>query len=88
MDYQELWETTMDPDHRILLQVTLDDAAAADEIFPMLMGEDVESPARLHPAQRPRRALPRHLTAAGRRQSVPAYRRLACYALTTKELGL
>jgi DNA gyrase subunit B len=43
MDYQELWETTMDPDHRILLQVTLDDAAAADEMFAVLMGEDVES---------------------------------------------
>jgi len=43
MDYQELWETTMDPANRILLQVTLDDAAAADEIFAILMGEDVES---------------------------------------------
>jgi DNA gyrase subunit B len=43
MDYQELWETTMDPNHRILLQVTLDDAAAADEMFAILMGEDVES---------------------------------------------
>ncbi|NHA67718.1 DNA topoisomerase (ATP-hydrolyzing) subunit B [Phycicoccus flavus] len=43
MDYQELWETTMDPDQRVLLQVTLDDAAAADEIFSVLMGEDVES---------------------------------------------
>ncbi|HET7475411.1 MAG TPA: DNA topoisomerase (ATP-hydrolyzing) subunit B [Dermatophilaceae bacterium] len=43
MDYNELWETTMDPDNRILLQVTLDDAAAADEIFAVLMGEDVES---------------------------------------------
>ena len=43
MNYQELWETTMDPDHRTLLQVTLDDAAAADEIFSILMGEDVES---------------------------------------------
>ena len=43
MDYSELWETTMDPDNRILLQVTLDDAAAADEIFSVLMGEDVES---------------------------------------------
>jgi DNA gyrase subunit B len=43
MDYSELWETTMDPDQRVLLQVTLDDAAAADEIFSVLMGEDVES---------------------------------------------
>ena len=43
MDYTELWETTMDPDHRTLLQVTMDDAAAADQIFSVLMGEDVES---------------------------------------------
>lgn len=43
MDYQELWETTMNPETRTLLQVTLDDAAAADEVFSTLMGEDVES---------------------------------------------
>ncbi|GAA1657847.1 DNA gyrase subunit B [Citricoccus zhacaiensis] len=43
MDFKELWDTTMDPEHRTLLQVTMDDAAAADEIFSMLMGEDVES---------------------------------------------
>jgi DNA gyrase subunit B len=43
MDYSELWDTTMDPDQRTLLRVTLDDAAAADEIFSVLMGEDVES---------------------------------------------
>ncbi len=43
MNYEELWETTMNPDTRVLLQVTLDDAAAADEIFSVLMGEDVES---------------------------------------------
>ncbi|NLF04354.1 MAG: DNA topoisomerase (ATP-hydrolyzing) subunit B [Actinomycetales bacterium] len=42
MDYTELWETTMDPEQRTLLQVTLDEAAAADEIFSVLMGEDVE----------------------------------------------
>jgi DNA gyrase subunit B len=43
MDYTELWETTMDPATRTLMQVTLDDAAAADEIFSTLMGEDVDS---------------------------------------------
>ncbi len=43
MDYSELWDTTMDPENRTLLQVTMDDAAAADEIFAVLMGEDVES---------------------------------------------
>jgi DNA gyrase subunit B len=43
MDYDELWETTMNPATRTLLQVTLDDAAAVDEVFSTLMGEDVES---------------------------------------------
>ncbi|GAA3595711.1 DNA topoisomerase (ATP-hydrolyzing) subunit B [Klugiella xanthotipulae] len=43
MDYKELWETTMAPETRTLLQVTLDDAVAADTIFSTLMGEDVES---------------------------------------------
>jgi DNA gyrase subunit B len=43
MNPKELWETTMDPAHRILRQVTLDDAATADELFSVLMGEDVES---------------------------------------------
>ncbi|MEO8851514.1 MAG: DNA topoisomerase (ATP-hydrolyzing) subunit B [Allobranchiibius sp.] len=43
MNDHELWDTTMDPDHRTLLQITLEDAAAADEIFAILMGEDVES---------------------------------------------
>jgi DNA gyrase subunit B len=42
MNADELWETTMDPDHRVLSQITLDDAAQADEIFSILMGEDVE----------------------------------------------
>ncbi|WP_261166545.1 DNA topoisomerase (ATP-hydrolyzing) subunit B [Microbacterium sp. Marseille-Q6965] len=43
MNDSELWETTMDPETRTLRQVTIDDAAAADEIFSVLMGEDVES---------------------------------------------
>ena len=43
MNAKELWETTMDPDTRTLRQVTIDDAAASDEIFSVLMGEDVES---------------------------------------------
>ncbi|WP_081748661.1 DNA topoisomerase (ATP-hydrolyzing) subunit B [Nocardiopsis sp. CNT312] len=43
MNANELWDTTMDPDHRVLLQVSLEDAAQADEMFSVLMGEDVES---------------------------------------------
>ncbi|HWC80143.1 MAG TPA: DNA topoisomerase (ATP-hydrolyzing) subunit B [Pseudonocardiaceae bacterium] len=43
MNAQELWETTMDPSNRLLRQVTLDDAATADELFSVLMGEDVEA---------------------------------------------
>ncbi|MCO5986545.1 DNA topoisomerase (ATP-hydrolyzing) subunit B [Actinoallomurus spadix] len=43
MNASELWDTTMDPANRVLLQVTLDDAAQADELFTVLMGEDVEA---------------------------------------------
>jgi DNA gyrase subunit B len=43
MPAKELWDTTMDPDQRILLQVTLDDATQADALFSVLMGEDVEA---------------------------------------------
>ena len=42
MNASDLWDTTMDPNQRTLLQVTLEDAAAADEMFSILMGEDVE----------------------------------------------
>ena len=42
MNANELWDTTMDPDNRVLLQVQLDDAAQADELFSVLMGEEVE----------------------------------------------
>ncbi|WP_328464023.1 DNA topoisomerase (ATP-hydrolyzing) subunit B [Actinoplanes sp. NBC_00393] len=43
MNFHELWDTTMNPDTRTLRQVTLDDAAVADELFSVLMGEDVEA---------------------------------------------
>jgi len=43
MNHQELWDTTMNPASRTLLQVTLEDAAVADSVFSTLMGEDVES---------------------------------------------
>ncbi len=43
MDANELWETTMDPETRTLLQITVEQAAIADEVFAVLMGDDVES---------------------------------------------
>jgi len=43
MNHQELWDTTMNPETRTLLQVTLDDAARADATFSTLMGDDVEA---------------------------------------------
>ena len=42
MDAEELWETTMNPANRILIRVEVEDAAGADRIFSMLMGDQVE----------------------------------------------
>ena len=42
MNAEQLWETTMNPENRLLKQVTIENAAAADEVFSMLMGDDVE----------------------------------------------
>ena len=42
MDPEQLWETTMNPEHRVIKQVNVEDAAQADEIFALLMGEKVE----------------------------------------------
>ena len=42
MNAEELWETTMNPENRVLVQVSVEDAALADQVFSMLMGDEVE----------------------------------------------
>ena len=61
MSYQELWETTMDPDHRILKQVQIEDAAAADETLFHAHGRRSRTSPSVHPAQRPQRQLDRRV---------------------------
>ena len=67
MDWQELGETTMDPATRTLLQVSVEDAAIADDVFSTLMGDDVESRKGFIQAERQGRPLPRRRKRAARR---------------------
>ena len=61
MDASQLWDTTMDPERRTLMRVTLEDAATADRLFTILMGEDVASRKECIEDERRRRAEPGRL---------------------------
>jgi len=43
MNYQELWDTTMDPSKRLMMQVSVEDTAIANDVFSVLMGDNVEA---------------------------------------------
>ncbi len=60
MDYKELWDTTMNPDTRTLLQVTSRTPPPSDSVFATLMGEDVDARRQFIQQKRQGRPLPRH----------------------------